>query len=60
MPLTNKVPAGTLILSFEATKLPTTSFLSASIGTSLWILSSELSINWSVIVLDNTEVPTSV
>ena len=29
------VPAGTFILSFEATRLPITSFLSASIGTSL-------------------------
>ena len=54
------MPAGTLILSLEATKLPTISFLLASMGISLCILSSELSINWSVIVLDNTEVPTSV
>jgi len=39
------VPAGTWTLSFEATKLPIISFLSASIGTSLKILNSELSIN---------------
>ena len=54
------MPAGTLILSLEATKLPITSFLLLSIGTSLKILSSALSINWSVMVLDSTEVPTSV
>ena len=42
-------------MSFEAVKFPSISFRSASIGISLCILSSELSINWSVIVLDRTE-----
>ena len=42
------------------TKFPTDCFLYASIGTSLKILNSEFSINWSVIVEVKTLLSTSV